>query len=254
MAQRVGGEALLLNTKGPRAVFAMPPLFGYGAGLRNLAALIHGYSVYGLDFIEETDRIERYVRNIRAVEPHGPYVLLGYSGGGNLAFEIARELERKHCEVSSLILLDAPLRRASVEMSDDGIQSMMEGNLNYFRTRMEASPDYHAFVVSPQMKQLMLRKMEAFIRYLNGLVNTGCIHAHIHLIRSEQRWAAPADWDTWRERTAGALSTYQGAGDHAGMTDGHNAAGNAAIINRILESNAEASEPGRCQIAVPHLQ
>jgi amino acid adenylation domain-containing protein len=49
-----------------------------------------------------------YTRRIRAVQPTGPYELAGWSMGGVVAFEIARQLERDGAPVRLLVLLDAP--------------------------------------------------------------------------------------------------------------------------------------------------
>jgi thioesterase domain-containing protein/acyl carrier protein len=48
-----------------------------------------------------------YVAAVREVDPHGPYVLGGYSLGGTVALEMAHQLAREGLEVSHLILLDA---------------------------------------------------------------------------------------------------------------------------------------------------
>jgi thioesterase domain-containing protein len=49
----------------------------------------------------------RYVEAIRAVQPQGPYRLLGWSFGGVIAYEIARQFRRDDREVSLLALVDA---------------------------------------------------------------------------------------------------------------------------------------------------
>ena len=48
-----------------------------------------------------------YVRSIRAVQPHGPYVLGGWSFGGTVAFEMARQLEAAGEAVPHLLMVDA---------------------------------------------------------------------------------------------------------------------------------------------------
>jgi acetoacetyl-CoA synthetase len=36
-----------------------------------------------------------YLKEVRALQPHGPYHFLGYSFGGLIAFEMARQVHRK---------------------------------------------------------------------------------------------------------------------------------------------------------------
>ncbi|SDZ66206.1 non-ribosomal peptide synthetase [Pseudomonas sp. NFIX28] len=50
--------------------------------------------------------VQRYVGNIRKVQPHGPYRLLGWSLGGSIAMDAASELEAMGEEVSFLGLFD----------------------------------------------------------------------------------------------------------------------------------------------------
>jgi thioesterase domain-containing protein len=50
-----------------------------------------------------------YLVEMRSVQPHGPYLLAGFSGGGITAYEIARQLQDAGEEVAFLGLLDTPL-------------------------------------------------------------------------------------------------------------------------------------------------
>src|SRR5215472_11628034 len=50
-----------------------------------------------------------YTDQIRMTQPSGPYHLLGWSLGGNVAFAIAEELERRGQEIGLLVILDASL-------------------------------------------------------------------------------------------------------------------------------------------------
>ena len=52
------------------------------------------------------DMARAYVAAMREVQPHGPYLLAGYSIGGTIAFEMARQLERAGEAVPMLVLLD----------------------------------------------------------------------------------------------------------------------------------------------------
>ncbi|NEC93059.1 thioesterase domain-containing protein, partial [Streptomyces sp. SID12501] len=52
-----------------------------------------------------------YADLIRQVQPEGPYRLLGWSLGGNVAFAMADELRRRGQEVELLTLLDSYPRR-----------------------------------------------------------------------------------------------------------------------------------------------
>ena len=48
----------------------------------------------------------QYVEAIRSVDPHGPYRLVGYSGGGLIAFEMAQQLKRAGAQIALLAMID----------------------------------------------------------------------------------------------------------------------------------------------------
>jgi len=85
--------------------------------LRNLAKRIGGKrAVWGVEAqgmdgaTAPLDRVEamaaRYIEEMRAVAPNGPYLLAGYSFGGLVAFEMARQLVEAGKEVAMLAMLD----------------------------------------------------------------------------------------------------------------------------------------------------
>jgi len=52
------------------------------------------------------DMAALYAREIRRLQPHGPYLLGGYCLGGTIAFEVARQLHAKGEEIALLALFD----------------------------------------------------------------------------------------------------------------------------------------------------
>ncbi|WNG58276.1 amino acid adenylation domain-containing protein [Archangium gephyra] len=82
----------------------------------------HALQATGLDGSEAPlttveDMARRYVEQVRAVQPEGPYLLGGWSLGGTVAYEMARELRRQGQEVALLVLLDsfAPAAQPTLE-------------------------------------------------------------------------------------------------------------------------------------------
>ncbi len=74
---------------------------------------IYGLQSQGLDGLQPPlNRIEdmasRYIQELLTVTPDGPYLLIGYSFGGSIAFEIARQLQAQGKQVGFLGLLDIP--------------------------------------------------------------------------------------------------------------------------------------------------
>ena len=66
----------------------------------------------------------RYAHDLQRIQPHGPYLLGGYSFGGVVAFAIAQHLQRAGETVYSLILIDA------FEPTHDLVQTLSEWAYN----------------------------------------------------------------------------------------------------------------------------
>ncbi len=85
---------------------------------------VYGLQAAGLEAGQQVaDSIEAmarsYVKAIRQVEPDGPYLLVGWSLGGTVAFEMARQLVGAGSEVSDVVLLDAYVPVAQAAQPDD---------------------------------------------------------------------------------------------------------------------------------------
>ncbi len=100
--------------------FLVAGMFGNVLNLRHLAQLIgndrpfyglQARGLYGDHKPHETfeDMAVDYIKEIKTVQPEGPYILGGFSGGGITAYEIAKQLKAAGEEVAELIFLDTPL-------------------------------------------------------------------------------------------------------------------------------------------------
>src|SRR5262249_15043429 len=98
----VACEPLALMNRGGtgRLLFAFPPGTGDALSYAQLAEVLDSFDLYGFNFLDAESRIEDYADLILRVQPDGPYQLVGYSGGGNLAYHVARALERRRRRVS----------------------------------------------------------------------------------------------------------------------------------------------------------
>jgi thioesterase domain-containing protein len=101
-------------------LFFAPPMIGLSWCY--LALLPHvdaQYPLYGLQArgvrrpeplpVSMVEMAQDYADQIRKVQPAGPYHLFGWSLGGNIAFAIAEELERRGEQIGLLVVLDANL-------------------------------------------------------------------------------------------------------------------------------------------------
>ena len=108
------------STQPKTPFFLVAGMFGNVLNLRHLAQLVgtdrpfYGLQARGLygdhqphETFEEMAR--DYIAELRTVQPHGPYLIGGFSGGGITAYEIGRQLREQGEEVALLVFLDTPL-------------------------------------------------------------------------------------------------------------------------------------------------
>lgn len=100
--------------------FLVAGMFGNVLNLRHLAAhldddqpmyAIQARGLHGDDrpHCRFEDMARDYLEEIRQLQPEGPYLLGGFSGGGITAFEMAQQLRSVGEEVGALVLLDTPV-------------------------------------------------------------------------------------------------------------------------------------------------
>ena len=158
IAQRVGGDTTTKTgpdkAKGPARrflvtlhqgdemqntpFFIVAGMFGNVLNLRHLALMlgrdrpVYGLQARGLIGDEEPHRTMAaaaadYIVEMRGVQPHGPYLLGGYSGGGLIAYEIAQQLKAAGEEVAVLAMIDTPLPvRPSLNRRDKALIKMRD--------------------------------------------------------------------------------------------------------------------------------
>ncbi|UAK33253.1 non-ribosomal peptide synthase/polyketide synthase [Nocardia asteroides] len=137
-----------------RYVPASTPIFG----LQSPALTEEGYLPRSL-----TEMAHRYVAEIRAVQPHGPYRLLGWSLGGVLAHAVATALQAAGEDIGLLAMLDshpdidvtdfrAAIREALAELGI-GADALLPGDGDIHDLSEDALAALHA-TIPPDMAVL----------------------------------------------------------------------------------------------------
>jgi thioesterase domain-containing protein len=114
----------------PRPLFCVHPAGGTVFCYRDLARFLdpsrplYGLQARGIDGLQSPHtRIEdmagEYVAAMRSVQPQGPYLLAGWSLGGILAFEMARQLASDGFETGLLAVIDAGMIAPGESFDED---------------------------------------------------------------------------------------------------------------------------------------
>ena len=217
-----------------RSIFAFPPGTADALGYAALAGQLAGHRFQAFNFIEAKTRLDDYVNLICRTAPDGPYVLFGYSGGGNFAFRTARELERRGKRVEAVVMLDAS---RFVKRFDFPAEEARRLALEFV-----GAEGVQPFLKNPALKDKVIRTIERYHVALSQTPDDGVIDAPVHLIQCDESVDEFHDADgslvcsksAWAGATRGPLRTYQGSGDHGHMLHLPHLGANAALLAGIF--------------------
>ncbi|MBP2477890.1 hybrid polyketide synthase/nonribosomal peptide synthetase FtdB [Crossiella equi] len=225
---RLGGAQpyLVFNRAGEDNVFCFPPAGGHGLVYRQLAEITPGRRFTAFNYLTGEDKVARYADLCEQLQPGEPYRLFGYSLGGNLAFEVAKELERRGREVSHVVIMDSRRTPETYELGPEHL-AQFEHELAEHLLRHTGSE-----IIAEET----LGQAREYLEFASRTPNTGQVRAEVAVISDEHKldWYAadaPGSWYEASERTA---AVHRGSGAHAEMLDGDHLAHNAALLAAVL--------------------
>jgi phthiocerol/phenolphthiocerol synthesis type-I polyketide synthase D len=163
-----------------RPLFFFHPGGGDTAVYRQLVALLDAdIPVYGFDRIEGVpsveERIRHYLPELRAVQPHGPYRIAGWSFGGFLAYEMAQQLRQAGEQVELVALMDPILPLPN----DTGLSEveLMEKRFERFEEFLETS--YGRKIELPYARLARLEDEEQVQLLINTMLEEGLVNSAV---------------------------------------------------------------------------
>ncbi|MFY0562651.1 amino acid adenylation domain-containing protein [Archangium lansingense] len=180
----------------------------------------YGLRSVGLQGVERPEELaelaREYVRCVCEVRPEGPILLAGWSLGGVLAFEMARQLEARGREVALLLALDAVPDSVS-EVSEEWAAAELAGLVS---AELGVSEDEARAMLAGkgQADEPLQHVLEELRRNLGALrrYRPGPYLGRMLLLEASEREASlePALSDTWKAVVLGGVEHHQVAGDH----------------------------------------
>lgn len=202
---------ICFNNKTNNNIFVFPPIMGYGIVYNTLATFINSHSIFTFDFFEDNDRVDKYIEIITSVQKHGPYIFLGYSAGGNLAFEIANEMKNRGLEVTDIILIDSKYREVEKEIIfDEEIERDIKDIIDLIKNNEAYSENINIASIEEEIK----KKVQASFKYHSKLKTNHKLDSNIYLIKSKDEYSYAKDW---MNSTSGNFELYDGQGTHQEM-------------------------------------
>lgn len=221
---------------GAPPIFALPPGTGDVLGYMPLAAELPAWRFHAFNFVEADSRLSDYADLVSSVTD-GPAVLFGYSSGGNLAFHVAAELERRGRVVSDIIMVDSGRRIAPYPFVEDAVMQVAQDFLNHDTIR--------PYCGTPVLRDKAIRRVVGSYRFLSSTTDLHSVRANIHvLLCANQMMDAVYDGQViariegWRDATSGVFRMWPGLGEHNLMLYDPALPAKAAVLREILALTA----------------
>jgi amino acid adenylation domain-containing protein len=265
--------------------FLVHPAGGSVTGYRALAPLL-AVPLYGLQAaglhgeataVDDAPRMAgAYVEALRAVQPSGPYTLGGWSSGGAIAFEMARQLEASGERVARVVLIDspAPLQHEAVaeatllrwffEDLDIGfpVERLAGATLEDVAPEKLLATALH---YAPVAAGLGVEELAPIWSVFKATIRAGrayraqAIEAPLWVLRAEDRVVSefadhPADADAawgWGRYTSGPVATASLPGNHHTLLRAPNVHRLAATLHRLAAETPAGSAAQKQMKATP---
>jgi thioesterase domain-containing protein/acyl carrier protein len=240
---------------------------------------VYGLQARGLDAGQQPQtRIEdmatEYLKALREVQPHGPYLLGGWSLGGVVAFEIACQLQAQNEQVSLLGLIDsvAPSTWNNVVNKEDDelwlllnfaqdlgltlnllsvtreelLQMSSDERLIYLEEQAKSAkliPEYIDHAQVTRLYQVFTTNIKALQEY-----EPAAKARRITLIASEQSAKTFSDSTMgWSELSTASVDVYTIPGNHYSIVQ------KPAVENLAQQLKACIAQAETIEQAIPHL-
>lgn len=221
---------LRFNAGAGPVIFCFPPAGGHGLVYRKLAQHLQKYEIISFNYLAGDDKVALYADLIEAVKSDGEYALFGYSLGGNLAFEVAKELERRGREVSHVVIMDSLRIHETFEMQEE----------HFMLFEQELAEHFNRHVGSQIVAEETLRQAREYIRFCSRTPNVGVVNAPVTVIFDQEKFPLyiPSERGAWHGSSATRTDVLGGFGRHADMLDEGHVADNARLTENALNGEA----------------
>ncbi|OII61502.1 hypothetical protein BJP40_05135 [Streptomyces sp. CC53] len=236
------GVLLPLRTRGDRPpLFCIHPGFGlswsYAALMRALHTEqpVYALQARGITPADEMsagygELLDDYLAQVRAVRPHGPYRLLGWSFGGLVAHSLAARLQAEGEQVELLAMLDTVMVSGD-EYTPEDLWELIEAETAAVR---QVVPD----------EQRLLAVVENLIRVRDEFRPERYRGDVLFFVADEEPGRPPAFGEPWLPYVDGRLLEHRIPCTHMQMMDARPAREIGDVLGKALDA-LDGTGPGR---------
>ncbi len=225
--KKMDTDWILLNQEHGKKIFFLPPGIGYSFAYLEYAKYFENYSVYGLNFVESLDPAGSMAEILIGLQDDGPFYLFGHSAGGNMAYDVAVELQRQGREVGGIILLDSYRQFEIIDWSSD----------EYLNDAILYIEQNHAEFLDEEIKEAALKKIVAYRKHLNARSEDKFVNCTIFQIEASDEitnFNKNISRTAWID-LASHFEVFEGSGGHMDMLKQPNLERNALLTGKLLD-------------------
>jgi len=212
----------LLNDKKMKNIFAFPPIAGYGQVFGSMANNINEFSLYAFNYLEDDDKIEKYLNAIKSIQNEGPYILIGYSAGAYIVYELSKRMP----DEVIIVLLDGFWG----EISSNEIEETLKCIISYSIEFLNLEED------NPYIYKILERKIRSYMYYITDKGKfTDRIDRDIYFLQSEEM--TDVQVDALKQITTGSIIKFKVCGKHLDLITPGYIEENAKTIEEILRKS-----------------
>ncbi|MFG1801040.1 amino acid adenylation domain-containing protein [Micromonospora carbonacea] len=228
-----GRPYLTFNPADRPTLFCFPPAGGHGLVYRQFVMHLPEYHVVGFNHIPGDDKVVRYADLVDELQPDGACRLLGYSLGGNVAFEVAKELERRGRTVRHVVIVDSYRIGAEFEFGPEQFAAFERELAEHLRRHTGSE------IVARETRE----QAREYIGFCARTPNLGTVAAPVTVISDQHRvefYAAGAH-GSWSGASRSQDGLLAGFGTHAEMFDQEYVSRNAGLVRDVLAGTDHAA-------------
>ncbi|KAB8161290.1 amino acid adenylation domain-containing protein [Streptomyces sp. 3MP-14] len=227
---------LTFNAERGPTLFCFPPAGGHGLVYRRLAERLPEWRLVAFNYLAGDDKVARYADRVAGIAPEGPLDLLGYSLGGNLAFEVAKALEARGRSVRRVLIVDSPRQTATFRLTERVLDAFDEELHDHLRRHTGSR------VVAEETRQ----QARDYLEFASRTPNSGTVHAALGVIteRGNAELYAPGGAGSWHGAGTAGTVVLRGDGGHAELLDADGVEHTAALVRSLLTGRDADSSTG----------
>lgn len=247
-------------------IFCTHPIGGGLIYYRELSQYLdEEYNIYGIQargllsndepHTDNEERVRFYLRELKAIQPEGPYIIMGYCAGGDIAYEIVRQLENMGEKVERLLILDSwPFTKNRVNASMEAFEKLQWiHNFKMLGIEVPNAQDLtskelyeeaisneefqrRASHITPGGIDSLRKVLQATYVAWQGYYPEQLIKQDMYLFKAVDNPSPDICKDKWQEWTTGEVTEITIPGDHATMLESPNVEILGAQINEVLKA------------------